>query len=138
MVTIHKNQNLHFYNGLEEGIVNLINQKKIKSHILVGVREGNMRSEIKKMIFSMRVNGALESDYKIMVMEGIESVLPISDELILWYKKHEHEANEKDRIDYSKRDFLMPTAEGNVVIEYIKPKIGRNGRNCKGEQIGRA
>ena len=94
-----------------------------------------MRSEIKKMIFSMRVSGALESDYKIMAMEGIEPIESANDELIFRYQQHEHDVDDKERIDYSKRDFLTPVSNGDVIIEYIKPQIGRNGRNCKGELI---
>ncbi|WP_163226615.1 flagellar assembly protein A, partial [Campylobacter fetus] len=45
------------------------------------------------------------------------------------------EKDKDDKINYSNRGFVQGVMEGEVIIEYIKPKIGVVGRNVKGDII---
>ena len=46
-------------------------------------------------------------------------------------EKKEHE--NIDKIDYSKRNYVISVVKDELLIEYIKPKKGSSGRNCRGE-----
>ncbi|MFT7005133.1 MAG: hypothetical protein ACJAWW_002502, partial [Sulfurimonas sp.] len=42
---------------------------------------------------------------------------------------------EKDKIDYANRGFIKSVHKDELLIEYIKPKSGKAGRNCRGEYM---
>ncbi|HIP55287.1 MAG TPA: DUF342 domain-containing protein, partial [Sulfurimonas autotrophica] len=72
-----------------------------------------------------------------LIAEGVELIPTTNDALILHYKQNQ-EFDENDKIDYAARGFIQSVKKDDLLIEYIKPKIGKPGRNCRGEYISPA
>ena len=132
VVTIKKSVNIRYSSQFEPSLLEAINKKKIKAKILVGIREGIMRQEVKKIAASVRINNIVEKDSTFVVMEGIDPVLPVNDALIVHYKKKVNTEDKQGRVDYSRRGYLEAVGEGEVVLEYVKPQEGAPGKTCRG------
>lgn len=135
VATVRKSLDVRYGDGFEEKLVEDINKKKIRAGILVNMREKDMRRELRRVSSLVRVNEMLEKDLTFVVMEGINYIPSTDDDLIFHYKKKINKEDEKGRVDYSKRGYLLPVAEGEIIIEYIKPKAGKPGRTCRGKYI---
>lgn len=68
-----------------------------------------------------------------------QSPLPLipstDDSFILTYKNEERSPYTNDRIDYKKREFAFGVEEGDLIMQYIKPIEGSDGRDCKGQYL---
>lgn len=135
VATVKKSLDVRYGDGFEEKLVEDINKKKIRAGILVNIREKDMRRELRRVSSLVRVNEMLEKDLTFVVMEGINYLPATDDDLIFHYKKKINKEDEKGRVDYSKRGYLLPVNEGEIIIEYIKPKAGKPGRTCRGKYI---
>lgn len=135
VATVRKSLDVRYGDGFEEKLVEDINKKKIRAGILVNIREKDMRRELRRVSSLVRVNEMLEKDLTFVVMEGINYLPATDDDLIFHYKKKINKEDEKGRVDYSKRGYLLPVNEGEIIIEYIKPKAGKPGRTCRGKYI---
>lgn len=134
--TIKKDLDFKFSTNCEQELLEIINKKKIRSGILVGIRCSKMLLSLRKLISLARVDGIIKEDNTFLIMEGITPIEPVNDDLIFHYKKKvEPKKDETDRIDYSRRGYLQSVSENEVIIEYIKPKEGVAGRNCKGKYM---
>ncbi|MBE0494866.1 MAG: DUF342 domain-containing protein [Campylobacterales bacterium] len=132
VVTIKKSVDIRYSSNFENALIEAINKKKIKAKILVGIREGIMRQEVKKIAASVRINNIIEKDSTFVVMEGIDPVLPVNDALIVHYKKKINAEDKQGRVDYSRRGYLEAVGEGEVILEYVKPQEGSPGKTCRG------
>ena len=47
--------------------------------------------------------------------------------------ENKKEVDEKVKIDYASRGFIQSVKKDELLIEYVKPKMGVPGRNCRGE-----
>lgn len=135
VATVRKSLDVKYSDKLEERITEEINKKKIRAGILVGIRQKDMKREIRRIASLIRINGFLQKDSTFVVMEGIDPIESVDDDLIYHYKKKINKEDEKGRIDYSKRGYLLPVNEGEIIIEYIKPQEGKPGRTCRGRYI---
>ncbi len=133
IVTIKKDIEAKYYLKLEHDIAEEVNKKKIKSGILVGINDSKMYKEIKKVVSSIRVNGILDEDVMFIACEGVDPIKPTNDDFIYHYKKALAQQNKNGRVDYAKRGFILAVSKGDCIMEYIKPKEGKPGRNCQGK-----
>ncbi|MBE0490838.1 MAG: DUF342 domain-containing protein [Sulfurospirillum sp.] len=136
IANIKQNIEVKYVSKLEELIVDEINKKKIKAGVFVGIHDANLYKEVKKIVASIRINGILDKDYSFLVCECIDPVFPINDDLKLYYKKKVKQEDDQGRIDYSKRGYILAVDVDECIIEYIKPKDGKAGRNCQGKYLG--
>jgi len=132
VVTIKKCVDIRYSSQFETALIEAINKKKIKAKILVGIREGVMRQEVKKISSSVRINNIVEKDHTFVVMEGIDPVMPVNDAFIMHYKKKVNAEDKQGRVDYSRRGYLEAVGEGEVILEYVKPQEGSPGKTCRG------
>lgn len=135
IATIHKTNDIDTSKFLEDKLIHEINKKKVKAGILVGIREKNMKKEVNAIASKMMVNGFLDSDTSFEVMEGIKPIACIDDDLIMHYQKKIKREDEQGRINYARRGYILPVEKDEVIIEYLKAKEGKNGRNCRGKFI---
>lgn len=135
IATIHKSYDIDTSKFLEKNLTEAINKKKVRAGILVGIREKNMKKEINVAASKMMVDGFLEKDVAIEVMECLKPIQCVDDEVIMHYQKKINKEDEQGRINYARRGYVLPVAEGEIVIEYIKAKVGKDGRNCRGQYI---
>ncbi len=136
ITTVKKDIEVKYFSKIESKIIENINKKKIKSGILVGIRDSIMYKEVKKIVSSIRVNGIMNEESTFVACEGIDPVLPINDKFIYHYKKKiSKKEDSQGRVDYSKRGYILAVSKGDCIMEYIKPQAGAAGRNCKGKYL---
>jgi len=135
IATIKSNENVKYFSKIESSIIEEINKKKIKVGVLVGLFDENTITEVKKLVSELRVNGTQNQDKMFIVSQGIDPVAPTNDNFIYHYKKEPSKINELERIDYTKRGYVLATAKGDCMMEYIKPQEGTPGRNTQGKYI---
>jgi hypothetical protein len=113
-------------NSLFNKFKNELNKKKIKSGLLINLFDEKMDESIEKIIAKLRVLGSIENKEEILLCKGIDEIPTIQGKIIYHYKKNETSI---------KKELIYPVKKGDVLIEIIKPKKGKNGRNCKGKII---
>jgi len=132
IATVKKSLDIRFTSDFENRLIEAINKKKVRAKILVGIREGAMRKEVKKIASMVRVNNIIEKDVTFIAMEGIDPIAPVDDNFIEHYKKKVNTEDQNGRVDYSRRGYLQAVGEGEVILEYIKPQEGAAGKTCRG------
>jgi len=135
-LSIREGSVLEYFKGFEQELTMLINNKKVRAGMLINIFDEMLRDVTKRLSSKVKVeeNLVYEKNETILVAEGIEPVPTINDELILHYEAKE-DIDENDKIDYKKRGFIKSVFKDDVLIEYIKPKKGTPGRNCRGEYL---
>ncbi len=125
-----------YYEGIEKDLLNFINKRKLRANMLINVWDKNLKSEIEKFVAKVRVEGTLNTDDRISFEVGgaLEPKETVDDKMILHYESSK-EVSRLAKVDYSKRDFIHSVAENDLLIEYIKPRRGEAGRNCRGEYM---
>jgi hypothetical protein len=137
-MTIKPGSNVTYFQGFEEGLKRAINKKKLRARLLIHLFDKPMAEAVKNLAARVRVNEEMtfEKQEMLLIAEGIEPVPTVHDALIMHYeKKKETGKQEGDRVDYSKRGYLVSAVENELLIEYVKPKKGKAGRNCRGELL---
>lgn len=132
---VHKTPKILPAKDLEKRIIQDIKKKKIRSGILVCVREKNMRENAKKLASIIGSSGCLENDINFEVMEGLAPIPCKDNNLIFHYQKKVKQVDEQGRVDYAKRGYVLPAKKDEVIIEYIKAKVGVAGRDCRGNYM---
>lgn len=132
VATVKKNIDIKYFTKLEAKIIENINMKKVLSNIIIGIRDESMYSEVKKIVANIRVKNLLDEDSTFVVCQGLDKVPAINDKIIYRYKNKVKSKDSQDRIDYSRRGFVLAVSKNEVVIEYIKPQSGIPGRSCQG------
>jgi hypothetical protein len=135
-LTIKQGSSLEYYEDFSKDFIALINKKKLRANLMIGLFDKIMADAVLSLNAKLQVNDILEFKKKeiIQVAQGIEPIKTVNDALILHYENKE-EVLESDRIDYAKRGYLLSAVEDELLIEYVKPKPGVPGRNCRGEFI---
>lgn len=136
IATIKKDIEVKYFSKLEYQLNEEINKKKIRAGVLVNIFDENQIKEIKKLVASIRVNGHMSESLSFVVSQGIDPIAPINDDLIFYYKKKLAKEDEHGRIDYKRRGYVLAVEENECIIEYIKPKEGKAGRNTQGKFLG--
>ncbi|MBL0707733.1 MAG: DUF342 domain-containing protein [Sulfurimonas sp.] len=114
----------------------LINKSKVRANILINIFDEMIDDVISKIVAHVRVEEKVTYDKRqtYLIAKSYEPTLTTDDEIILHYDKKE-EVSESSRVNYSSRDFIQSVHEDELLVEYIKPKKGEAGRNCRGEYI---
>lgn len=119
----------------EEDFLNYINKSKIRAGILVNIFDEMLKEVVSRISAQAKVDGNITYDKNqtILIADAYEPTPTINDEFVIHYDKNNNSKSENDRVDYSKRGFINSVLEGDTLMEYIKPKKGKPGRNCRGE-----
>ena len=120
----------------EQDFLDLINKKKIRAGILVYVFDEMLPDMTSKLTARIRVAQLLEFEKSEtqLIAEGFEPTPTTNDNLILHFDKKE-ELDDNEKIDYAARGFIKSVKKDELLIEYIKAKAGKAGRNCRGEYM---
>lgn len=132
IATISQSHDVAYSSELEQRIIDDIQMKKIKTGILVGIRDQNMYKEVKKNCCHHSCECFLDKNHSFIVCSGVDEKAPVNDNLVLHYKKKVNAKNSDGKVDYSKRGFILAVEKDECVLEYIKPQTGTSGRNCRG------
>ena len=136
-LSIAQGSKIKYNSRLEDDMLDMINRKKIRAGILIDIFDDMMPSFISKFAARVRIAETLEIEKNEthLIAEGIEPTATRDDALILHFEKNKQELDENERVNYAERGFIQSVKEGELLIEYIKPKMGKPGRNCRGEYM---
>jgi hypothetical protein len=133
-LTIKQGSSAPFVETFTEDFLELVNKKKIRANLLVGLFDEMLGDVTSRLNARMIVDKGLKFDKNeiLIVAEGVEPEPTINDEIILHFKE-KGEKEDAHKVDYSKRNYVISVIKDELLIEYIKPKKGSSGRNCRGE-----
>jgi len=136
-LTVKKGSKITATENFEQDLIAYINKKKLRANLMIGIFDSMMVKNLNPIVAKARIDGTLTfaEQERYLISEGFEPVETINDKLILHYDKKQKKEDEQGRIDYAKRGFIISAMENDLLIEYIKPKLGESGRNCRGEFI---
>ncbi len=134
--TIKPGSIIEYFDDIHSELKNFINKRKLRANMLINIWDEKLDEEIAKLIPKIRVSGTFTAAEKIILEVGsaLDSNKTIDDKLIFHYK-HEEEKDENAKVDHYNRGFIKAVSENDLLIEYIKAKLGTPGRNCRGEFI---
>lgn len=134
-LTIKAGSTLSYYDGFQKDFLQLVNKKKLRANLMIGLFDSMIQDNLRELFAKTRVKGTytLAAQERYLISEGIEPVETINDALILHYEKKRMNQDEHGRINYAKRGYIISVVENELLIEYVKPKKGESGRNCRGE-----
>ncbi len=135
-LSIKAGSKIDYNPSLDKDMFMMINKAKAKAGILVNVFDKMVHSVVSKIVAHVRVDGNViyEKNENFLICEGYEPTPTIDDKLILHYQQEE-KVGELQKVDYSKRGFIRGVVKDELLLEYIKPRKGQQGRNCRGEYI---
>ncbi len=114
----------------------LINKSKLKAGILLNIFDDMVDDEIDRISGLVRREGdkAFKDTKTMLVAQSHEPTLTVDAELIIHYDKKE-ELDDNKKVDYSLRGYINSVRKDELLIEYIKAKKGKVGRDCRGKII---
>jgi len=135
-LSILANSQVQYHKHFEQEFTILLQKKKIRAGVLLNVFDEMMPDVISKITARVRVEEDVtyKKNETILIAQGYEPTLTIDDALILHYDKKE-DVDEATKVDYASRGFIQDVKKDELLIEYIKAKKGKPGRNCRGEFI---
>ncbi len=135
-LSIARGSKIEYNPRFEHDLSDLINKKKLRAGILVYVFDEMLPDVISKLTARIRVAQLLEFEKSEtqLIAEGFEPTPTTNDDLILHFDKKE-KLDDNEKIDYAARGFIQSVKKDELLIEYIKPKPGKPGRNCRGEYM---
>ena len=110
--------------GLQEYLKETISRKKLRSGFMIGITDGTLEKEINAMLLKIQKEGPLKEPYRLPITHFFPPTAPINDNMILHYKKIQRSNNLLDGVEID-----------DLLIEYILPKKGVDGRSCTGKHI---
>lgn len=133
IATLKKESKIVYYPNLDRFIYDEINKRLVKHKILIGVFEDGFRKQIDVFVKNIRDGGKLEEDYKFTAAETTDFI-PSEDDKITFYFEEKRKIDE-ERPDFYNRGYIVDVSEGEILAEYRKPKMGRSGRDVRGQFI---
>lgn len=134
-LTIKPGSVARYYDGFRQDFLQAVRKKMLRAHLMINVFDSMMAENLKELMARIRVQGTYTFDKaeRYLIAQAYEPLPTINDALVLHYEAKRKNQDEHGRIDYAKRGYVISAVADELLIEYIKPKIGENGRNCRGE-----
>ena len=133
-ISIGAGSKVEYQEQFEKTLSLMIQKRKIRAGILVNIFDSMQEEAVSKISAYVKVEekAVYEKNETYLVSEAYEPTATINDALIMHYDK-KSDVDEKEKVDYASRGFIQSVKEGELLIEYIKAKEGKPGRNCRGE-----
>ena len=134
-LSILANSYVKYKKHFEQELIIMIQKKKLRAGILLNVFDEMMPDVISKITAYIRVEQDVtyKKNETILIAQGYEPTLTVDDALVLHYDKKHQDIDEKTKVDYASRGFIQEVKKDEVLIEYIKAKKGKAGRDCRGK-----
>ncbi len=135
-LSIAQGSRVEYIPHFEQDLTDMINRKKIRAGMLVYMFDSMVEDVASKISARVRIAEKLEFEQSEthLISEGYEPTATINDALVLHYENIK-EVDENEKINYASRGFIQSVKKGELLIEYIKAKMGKPGRNCRGEYM---
>ncbi len=134
-LTIKAGSTADYYETFEPDLLRTIHKKMLRANLIIGVFDSMMAHNLSEFFAKVKVREhyTFEKPERYLISQGYEPVPTVDDKLILHYETKRQNEDEQGRIDYAKRGYVISAVENELLVEYIKPKLGESGRNCRGE-----
>lgn len=113
--------------GVQEWIKTVINKKKLRLGYLIGTADDQLDKEILRLLATIQKNGPLMELYTLQMASFFPPIDVVNDSVILKYKQLDEGQDEAS--------FIQGVNPGDLLLEYVFPKKGRNGRGLDGAPI---
>lgn len=137
-LSIKQGSKVEYNDKFDRDLMFLINKRKVRAGILINIFDEMLSDAVSKISAHVRVEeqAVYQKSETVLIAESFEPSPTIDDALILHYEKEDKkELDENEKVDYASRGFVKSVTKDDLLIEYIKPKEGKPGRNCRGEFI---
>lgn len=133
-LSIGAGSKVEYSDRFEKTLALLIQKRKIRAGVLVNIFDDIQADVVSKITAHVRVEEKAEyvQGETILIAESYEPTATINDALVLHFEKKD-DVDDKTKVDYASRNYIQNVKEGELLIEYIKAKEGKAGRNCRGE-----
>ena len=143
VATLKPSSRVKEFANLREFIIGELNKLKLRYGMIINVREGTMRTDVGHLINKIRVHNKIVEPFKIQLCNWLAPQPTVDDALILHYKNKNKEKTDEgqapkkkaDRVDYADRGFVNAVEANELLIEYVKPKMGIDGRDFRGRHL---
>ena len=127
---------LRYISALKEELTLYINKHKVRAGILIYVFDEPMKDAISKLNAKAKIEESIlfEKMQTYLIAESIEPTQTVDGTLILHFEQKRKE-EEDGRVDYADRGFIQSVHKDELLIEFIKPRPGQPGRDCRGRYI---
>ena len=135
-LNIKAGSKVSYFPSFEQDFLDLVRKSKVRAGILIDVFNKPEIDTVSKVISFVRVgeNVVYEKTETYLVSESYEPT-PTTDDALILHFENKDEIDENEKVDYASRGFIKSVTEDELLIEYIKPKEGKPGRNCRGEYM---
>ncbi len=138
-LVIKKGSKLSYYDELYPDFLDYITEQAIRSNIMLYLFDVEYKEDIKQFVDVIKKIKKItfKEDKKILISKGLMEIESISPDINMTIEDINDTSakNDKDRVNYADRGFLISCNEGDELFNFIKPRQGEHGRNCKGELI---
>lgn len=110
--------------GVKEWIKEAINKKMLRLGFMIGMADEELEIRINRLLITIQHNGSLKVPYELIIAKFFPAIEPVDDAIILHYKK-----------ENKSKSLIEGVEAGGLILEYIFPKQGRNGRGLDGAPI---
>jgi len=133
-LSIREGAKVSYNPRFEQELLILINKSKVRANILINIFDEMLADEVSKIAAHVRVEetAIYNKSETHLIAESYEPTPTTNDALILHYDKKDT-IGEKEKVDYANRGFIQSVHKDELLIEYVKIKEGKPGRNCRGE-----
>ena len=120
--------------NFERDLLALINKNKVRAGILINIFDEMLPNAISQISAFVRVEETAKynKNETVLIAQGFEPTATINDDIVYHYNKKE-EVDAHSKVDYASRGFIHSVLKDELIIEYVKAKEGKPGRNCRGE-----
>ena len=119
----------------EDKLFEYIAKQLMKAQILIGIRIGKLKDELKQIASVVHVKGGLDKDYILNITQGINPKKATDAKILYYYKDKLDAIKEEDKVDYADRGFVFGVAQDEVIMEEKKSHEGQNGRDARGKLL---
>ncbi|MDA3909077.1 MAG: FapA family protein, partial [Sulfurimonas sp.] len=133
-LSIREGSTVSYNPRFEQELLVLINKSKVRANIIINIFDEMLAAVVSKIVSHVRVEetAVYTKSETHLIAEAYEPTPTTNDALILHYDKKDT-VGDKEKVDYANRGFIQSVHKDELLIEYIKIKEGKPGRNCRGE-----
>lgn len=110
--------------GVKEWIKEAINKKMLRLGFMIGMADEELDVDINRMLSFLQKKGPLTEPYNLIIAQFFPEVPTVNDAIILHYKERN-----------KKKSLIEGVNPNELLLEYIFPQQGKNGRGCDGVPI---
>ncbi|MFP4485977.1 MAG: flagellar assembly protein A [Campylobacterales bacterium] len=132
---IKKDSKLPRVSELKEVLKEEIDKKKLKLRLLVNLCDKRLNSQLNSVVVAVKSFGSLKQDMRIVVCECATPKESVRPQVVELYKQKQSSEETNDKIDHRDRKVFSHIEEGEAVLKFIKGKLGKPGRDCRGRYI---